>query len=30
LLENQKRITEKNENFIDILGDTNKLEREFF
>lgn len=30
LLENQKKVTEKNDNFIDILGDTNKLEREFF
>lgn len=23
-------MTEKNENFIDILGDTNRLEKEFF
>jgi hypothetical protein len=30
LLENQKKVTEKNENFIDILGDTNRLEKEFF
>lgn len=25
LLENQKRVTDKNDNFIDILGDTNRL-----
>ena len=25
LLENQKKISEKNDTFIDILGDTNKL-----
>lgn len=30
LLENQKKVTEKNENYIDILGDTNRLEKEFF
>lgn len=30
LLENQKKVTEKNDNFIDILGDTNKLEKQFF
>jgi hypothetical protein len=30
LLENQKKTTEKHDNYIDILGDTNRLEREFF
>ena len=30
LLDNQKKVSERQENFIDILGDTNKLEKEFF
>ena len=30
LLENQKKVTDKNDNYIDILGDTNRLEKEFF
>ena len=27
LLDNQKKITQKNDNFIDIMGDTNRLEK---